>query len=321
MTDSTPPSESPPSSPPPGASADPSKEGEIPLEDIERLLAEEDPEFAKEMAEMRSIETDANVVIESSVEGDTVEGEASTEVEGLSRVQKWRERFRLWRVSTRANLKIKMKAGVKASIAFLKTEPKRFAIWLFGAAKVGAVYAVIPLRAFRDSSRTRQLTILGLGGIAALTGWVLISNFKGIWIPHLTEPILGTFTPKADWVETYDTKDGGESFYSAFPQERHEFQFQKIKVNLRRDSEHANPMGAFEIVVQVDSKDSAIEIRDREVEFFDELQRIFEEESFSDLETEIGKARLKSRLKAGISQKLTQGWVREVNFKTFILKP
>ena len=80
-------------------------------------------------------------------------------------------------------------------------------------------------------------------------------------------------------------------------------------------------MGAFELIVLLDSKDTAIEIRDREVEFFDLLQRVLEEESFADLESELGKQRLKGRVKRELDQKLTQGWIKDINFKTFILKP
>jgi flagellar basal body-associated protein FliL len=80
-------------------------------------------------------------------------------------------------------------------------------------------------------------------------------------------------------------------------------------------------MGAFEIVVLLDSKDTAIEVADRQVEFFDLLQRVFEEESFNDLETELGKSKLKSHLKRELNQKLTQGWAKDISFKTFILKP
>ena len=34
-----------------------------------------------------------------------------------------------------------------------------------------------------------------------------------IWIPHLTEPILASFEPQAELVESYDPSDGAESFF------------------------------------------------------------------------------------------------------------
>src|SRR5262249_53247033 len=125
----------------------------------------------------------------------------------------------------------------------------------------------------------------------------------------------------ADWVESSEKDDGSEPFYSAFPQERYEFLFPKVKVNLRHTDEHPNPMGAFELVVQLDSKDTAIEMSDREVEFFDLLQRTMEDESYDSMDSELGKGRFKSKLKHEFNQLLTQGWVKDINFKTAILKP
>lgn len=80
-------------------------------------------------------------------------------------------------------------------------------------------------------------------------------------------------------------------------------------------------MGAFEVVVKVDSRDSAIEVRDREVEFFDLVQRVFEAETYPDLSSKPGKIKLKARLKREMNEILSQGWVQEVSFKTFVLKP
>jgi flagellar basal body-associated protein FliL len=125
----------------------------------------------------------------------------------------------------------------------------------------------------------------------------------------------------ADNVETYETAAGAESFYAAFPQEVHEFLFKKMKVNLRRTSENPNPMGAFEVVVGVDSQDTAVELRDREVEFHDMLQRLFEEELVTELDSETGKKILKGRVRKELNGKLTQGWIKEVHFKSFVLKP
>ncbi len=90
---------------------------------------------------------------------------------------------------------------------------------------------------------------------------------------------------------------------------------------MKRPKENENPMGAFEIIVLLDSKDTAIEVRDREVELHDALQRVFEDESYGELESESGKGRLKSRLKRELNAKLTQGWVKDVTFKHFIIKP
>ncbi len=309
-----------PNPPPP---ADPPKGEEVPLEDIDKLLEAEDPEFTKQLEEVRSVEIDKNVVIEASVadDADALPGETQSEEKPKTKLA----RVRLWLREKLATAKIRIKARMATAgrdfVVFLKTRPKEFALFVFATLKLVLKKGATPVRAFQQATGGQKLLILVLVLMSAAALWILRSNFKGVWIPQINEPLLNSFEEYADFVEDYDPKDGGDSFYSAFPQERHEFLFGKMKVNLRRTSENPLPMGAFEVVVQVDSKDTAIELKDREVEFSDYLQRVFEDETFGDLETEIGKNRLKSRLKSELNKKLTQGWVKDITFKTFVLKP
>ena len=204
---------------------------------------------------------------------------------------------------------------------FLRTQPKEFFFYSLSITRIVFKQALLPLRAYQNATKPQKVMTVILISCAVGSGWVLLANFKGVWLPQINEPILRSFEPYADKVETYDPKDQGESFYAAFPQERYEFLFAKMKTNLRRTADNPNPMGAFEVIVLLDSKDTAIEVRDRQIEFFDQMQRVFEEESFGDLESELGKSRLKSRIKRDLNQKLTQGWVKDINFKNFILKP
>jgi hypothetical protein len=169
-------------------------------------------------------------------------------------------------------------------------------------------------------SRARRLMATVLMALIAASIWVLVHNLRGIWLPALTSPILRSFEPYADRVENYDPKDG-LSFDSAFPPERFEFGFRKLTVNIKRTSEHPNPFGAFEIIAGLDSRDTAVEMSDREAEFSDVVQRVLEQESFEDLEKDLGKSRLKGRLMSELNRKLTQGRVKEINFKSLILRP
>jgi len=299
----------------------PQAKEEVNLEDIDRLLAEEDPEFAKSLEEVRAVEVDKNVVIEATAIDETMgeEGAAADEsATGLKkRIQKIRAAITTFRLTFRARM---IQFG-KDALVWLKVRPKEYA--LFALAVSIKLYGRLktPVKSFLEAPRLFQILFFVLIAVACGTLWVLTANLKGIWIPHLMDPILTSLEHKADHVETYDPADGAESFYAAFPQEIHEFLFKKMKVNLRRTSENPLPMGAFEVVVGVDSKDTAVELRDREVEFHDQLQRLFEEESVSELDSENGKKILKGRIKKELNGKLTQGWIKEVHFKTFVLKP
>ena len=316
MTDTQPPAT--PAAPAPSDSAD------VALEDIDKLLASEDPEFAQSLEEVRSVANDQDVTIEASAIDESLETPDALPHDAKSvagRFSRLKARGRQAWAGMRTRLAARMKTAGHDLIVFFKTRPKQFVFFLLAVGKKTYIGAKVPLHAYQQANRAQRLSVLTLILASLASVWVLFANFKGVWLPQLNAPMLRSFEPFADSVESYDLKDEGESFYSAFPQERHEFLFPKMKVNLRRTSENPNPMGAFEIIILLDSKDTAIEVRDREVEFGDLLQRVFEEESFTDLESELGKSRLKSRLKRELNQKLTQGWAKDVNFKTFILKP
>lgn len=303
---------------------DQTKGDEIPLEDIDKILAAEDPEFTQSLEEVRAVETDTSVVIEASaVDESEIGGDGPQEDTAAGRgfLRRKMDAVKMAIAGWRLRMRARLLQAAKDLVLWLKTRPKEFALFAFATAKILAKKSVIPIKAFLSASRWQKITVVLLVAMIGATLWVLAANLKGIWIPHLTEPILADLSEHADFTETYDPKDGAESFYTAFPQEVYQFLFKKMKVNLRRTSQNPIPMGAFEIVVEVDSRDTAVELHDREVELHDELQRVFEEETVTDLEQDLGKSRLKGRIKKSLNERLTQGWIKDVHFKTFVLKP
>ncbi len=296
------------------------------LEDIDRLLAADDPDFAKSLDEVRAIVPDVDVSIESISVEDSVEGESEPPTSGtppvqLSFVARQKLRWRLAWIGFRNRQRERLLAIARRLFVFLKTAPKEFLLFMLAMLKVFGKKLAGLSASLRSTSWLQRLSFLLLVALGLGAAWVGVRNLKGIWLPLLQEPVLSSFEPYADSTHAIAADDLGISFYTAFPQDRHEFLFIKMKVNLRATRENPLPMGAFEIIVEVDSSDSSIEVRDREVEFRDLLQRTLEEETFNDLATELGKTKLKSRIKRELNQKLTQGWVRDVSFRTFVLKP
>jgi flagellar basal body-associated protein FliL len=303
------------------ASPDQPKGEEIPLEQIDKLLEAEDPEFTKSLEEVRSVEVDRSIEIEASAIDESLSEDDGFEDESEKGWRKLRSKLKAKWQAAKIRVKNRLIQSLKNALMFFKTRPKEFLFYALKMAKIGAKKSLVPLIAFKNADRSRKLTVLLLAAMAVASAWVLLANFRGIWLPHLNEPILRQFTPYAKFVESYDPKDGGESFYTAFPQKRYEFLFHKMKLNLTAGPENPLPMGAFEVMVLLDSKDTAIEVRDREIEFYDMLSRVIEGFTFPELASEAGKARLKSAIKREMNQNLTQGWVKEIDFKTFILKP
>jgi len=299
----------------------PTKAEEVSLANMDKLLAKEDPGFAQKLEEVRQVEIDKDVVLEPEVSAESLEKVAADKSKPPGRLKRLWMRLVLVFKSRLKRFKEVLIAFFKATLIFLKTRPKEFALYSISLIRALGKACLIPFVAFRNATRYQKALALVFLAVVSATGWTFYANLKGIWLPYMTEPILHSLEPYADKVTNYDKGEDTESFYAAFPQERHEYLLPKIKVNLRRTQDNPNPMGAFELVILVDSRDAAIEVRDREVEFFDLTQRVLETESFVDLATDLGKSKFKARMRNEMNKIMSQGWVKEINFKTFILKP
>jgi flagellar basal body-associated protein FliL len=284
------------------------------LEEIDRLLDQEDPSFNQEIKAVKDVAADANVQIVSEASDDSA---MDAEEAPAAPMKPWK---RWWNLR-KANMSAQVRRFKTVVIMFVTTVPKDFA--LFSLSLIKGFFRILggALKAFGNLSKGQKfgmiLVVLMLGATAAL----VIKNVRGNWLPTLLPPILSGFNEVADHVYEYNPATDTIPFFKAFPQDPELYLFGKIKVNLRRNSEHPMPMGAFELYVQVDSRDTAIELQSRHTEFSDLLHRVFEELTYNELVSELGKNRAKDIIKRDLSKELTQGWITDVHFKTFILKP
>ncbi|MCB0362097.1 MAG: flagellar basal body-associated FliL family protein, partial [Bdellovibrionales bacterium] len=121
-------------------------------------------------------------------------------------------------------------------------------------------------------------------------------------------------------IENYDPKDV-VLLDDAFPQPHYTVLLNKIVLNLRRTSGHPNPMATFMFYVRVDSTETAIEIKDRQVELLDYVQRALEEMSYEEVNGPGGRLSIKAKTRAEINRVLNQGRVLDVLIEMMITKP
>lgn len=265
--------------------------------DFDELLDSVDPEFNKSLEDLRRIKSSADVDLE--VDDLDVVPEADDEMPNP-----------LAAAPEGSSLVVRL--------IFRLTNTLAFALFFVRRALESVKFAV---QTFKRANRSQKAMAAGLVAIVGFGVYVLMANLRGTWVPLLNAPVVGRLEPFAEHVEEFEPGEDLVSLALAFPPENHEFLFKPFKVNMRSTAENPHPMGAFEFVVSLDTKDTATEARDREVEFVDLVQRIFEEQTFRELETELGKGRLKARILTELNEKLSAGRVTTVNFKTFILKP
>ncbi|MBC7467008.1 MAG: flagellar basal body-associated FliL family protein [Bdellovibrio sp.] len=96
----------------------------------------------------------------------------------------------------------------------------------------------------------------------------------------------------------------------------------KMKANIKKSEDSSpNPMLALELNIEGTTAEVTIEIKDREAEFKDILLRQAEDFTYSQLDSTDGKRELLNSFRTEMNKSLTQGQVRRVLLRSFILKP
>jgi flagellar basal body-associated protein FliL len=142
--------------------------------------------------------------------------------------------------------------------------------------------------------------------------------FSTQWLPTWRNPIIGSYTKQADAVWSVKDPKDYINFFQAFPEIEIPFLLTKIIVNLAPSPGSKHPMGAFEFYLGLDAKETAIEVKDREKEVIDLVQRTVEEFTYDEVMSQIGQVRMKARIRDAINSILNQGNVTKVYISTMV---
>lgn len=303
------------------------KPTEVSTDAVDKLLQQEDPEFSKSLDELKAEPSSTDVEIESLVTlDDDAELDDGAPEEKTSKLQK---RFpflkklnpKAWLYKRWVFLKAATVAWFWSFIIFLKTRPKEYAKFLFAQIKRVFAWIGVQIDWFSDLSFFKKaMLILGVACVVG-AGYVIKLNMHGSWIPSFQEKFITSFDEVAQDKDTFEPRLSVVNFSKAFPQPEEKFLFNKIVVNLKRPASGANPMGAFEFWVSVDSKETAIELSVRQKELLDTVSRGLEDLSYREVEGDNGQKVLRTVIRNELNRALSQGYVQDVYFKTMILKP
>lgn len=113
-----------------------------------------------------------------------------------------------------------------------------------------------------------------------------------------------------------------ETFYNSSRIPKNIFNLKKIVVNIQPSAGSGpNPMVAFEFSLEGSSSEVLLEIKDREGEILDQVQRTVESYSFDELNDIEGKKTVSEKVRTTINRSLTLGKIRKVYIQGIILKP
>lgn len=304
---------------------------EISLEDIDQLLSEDDPEFLQEMSAVSSVNEPSGVEIDL-IEIDTAVLQADEDkdskmkqiLESFPKIKnsliKFEEIssltkqkiffFASFLLRSSSNIYQWLRFGLPDYLRYLASQAKRAKNSIFQAVSV-----------FKAWSFKKKILSIVVCLLVFFSIYLIIQNMSGTWIPRFEANTVLSFDKLGKLKNGKNEKWVG--FLKALPQKEHQFLFKKVVVNLRADrsSESGNPMGLFEFFVQLDSVETAAEIRLREKELLDVLQRALEDLTYGDSLGEEGKDRIKSVIKKSLNERVRQGWIQEVFISNMILKP
>lgn len=164
----------------------------------------------------------------------------------------------------------------------------------------------------------------------AISFWIVLVGFGyggfKLYKAHFwhtpTQLFLTSYAGLGLTVHDYDMLDKVEPFYDNVRLSKNVMSLVKMTANLRASENSSNnPMISFEIIIQGISNEPIVEIKDREAEFRDLILRVTEDYTYDDLETVLGKQQLSDAILSKINANLTDGQIRKVYYKNFVLKP
>ena len=321
--------------------------GVISLENLDKFLEENDPDFTMSLKEIVPEELKSDHPIETLVLDEKTLGEdeeskvsknlESGDLESLNLEndeteirQRWKRKIRIFLLRMKkiphrlSTLKLKMSNEVMALVLgswrILRHKIPQFFVSL-SSSVVRMGQLIHQLFQYVKTQPWQQKIIFFIMALSFIGFTALISyNLKGRWWPSLFPDYVRDLSLVADHVEAYDVRDQ-ISLNESFQQTEFTVLMDKMIVNLRRTPEHQNPMGAFVFYIKVDSKETAVEIKDRKIDLSDSIQRTLESLTYEELNGPGGKTQLKSLVRRAINQSVSQGKVRDVYIEMMITKP
>jgi len=177
------------------------------------------------------------------------------------------------------------------------------------------------LKWFKALSSIQKINLLLFVVVSLIMVVLMGRTIRGERLVHPAEsPLLKSFEQVANRIEILKTDEPMEQFDSPLRNPEYVVLYKKMFVNLKSTTQNRNPMAAFEIFIEANSQESAIELKDRERQFKDVIARIFEAMPYDEIITAEGKNKLKLIIRRDLNQVINKGRVKKVYFKTLFYK-
>jgi len=177
-------------------------------------------------------------------------------------------------------------------------------------------------RNFRYLSWKQKLSFFGILVLIGVAGVFIHRSLTHGVISTKNELFIPSMERLATEVSEYNPETEVEPFYENLRISGNILMIPRMVVNLRKSAHSGeNPMGAFEFFLEGMAPEVPLEVKDREIEIRDLMQRVAEEFTFDQVDSPEGKRLLCDKLRKEVNAVLTTGKVKRFWFKTVIVKP
>ncbi len=283
----------------------------ISLDELDKLIDQNDPDFRKNISQVTEVKDISSANIELLDLDKILAEEQSQKLSFRVTIA----RRLLFLNSMIGFIKSLFLRSLKEGLPFLLKQTKSF---------LGIVQKKLrtKLTEFKYLSVTKKLAIVGISLLVVfLVLFVRRSLTVGV-IPHGTPLFVNSMEEWAKNVSTYGKDNSFEQFYDSPRVKQNIVALRRAVVNLKPSAgSGSNPMAFFEFFVEGNSTDVAVELKDREYEIIDVVQRLMEDNSFAELDSVEGKQNLLENIRKELNSLLTRGKIRRVYIKQAIIKP
>ncbi|OQW47220.1 MAG: hypothetical protein A4S09_15620 [Proteobacteria bacterium SG_bin7] len=188
-------------------------------------------------------------------------------------------------------------------------------------AAIVATETKIYLKALWATPRLKKFYFLTFVASTYLSYFLIMLIVTNKKLPTVNLEGVTSFEQVADSVHEFSPEASMEQFDSPIRHSDYTVLLGKVVANLRpTQGTSGQPMGAFRFHFEASTRETAVELVDREKELLDLMQRTIEEMTWDELSSVDGKAHLKLVIRKKINEALNRGRVKKVLIETIILK-
>ncbi len=285
----------------------------ISVEDLDKIIQESDPEFNQSLLQVMSVLPSSGQNIDL-LDLDQI----LKEEESQSPRARWnRFQRRIYANMSMAVVAIKsfLQKGWKAGLlSFLNMIKEIFTKFSKSIANAQTKFKYLSVQ--------KKLVIVGMTLLSIFVVLFVRRSLTVGVIPKDNQLFVNSMEEWAKEVSTYPQDEVLEDFYDSPRVKQNIMSMRRAVVNLKRsETSGPNPMAFFEFFAEGNSSDVVIELKDREYEVIDHVQRAMEEMTFNELDTIAGKQLLLEKIRKELNSFLTKGKVKKVYIKQAIVKP